>query len=346
MTHPDTRHERKHRQAAPPQVSVVMPAWNCERYIGRAIDSVLSQTLRNLELIIIDDGSTDNTLAIARACRDPRLRILRGRQNQGPAHCRNRGIDAARGEWIALLDADDWFCPTRLETLCSRAIEQEADAIADDLFIVEDGRSRPRATLFAEASCALDDGAWLSPATLLAHEIGALKPVFRRTLFSMQGHRYDESLRYGEDVMLYLSWLRQGSRLLIVREAGYYLRRGDTGSLTSARLSMARAALALNQRLLEDHSLQASPDTRAALARRMARARDLLVFHEVVGPLRARDFSGACKAVLGSPRFLLVALRRAPAIIRLRLARLRGARGWREDLPGGAGSFHTGQEIQ
>lgn len=305
-----------------PRVSVVMPAWNCARYIRRAIDSVLAQTLTDFELIVVDDGSTDDTLAVVGACTDSRLRLLRSERNRGPAYCRNLGIGAAHGEWIALLDADDWFSPGRLETLCNRARLHEADAIADDLFIVDEGRDRPRGTLFTETACGFEDDAWLNAADMLAHEIGALKPVFRRALFSLHGHRYDESLRYGEDFLLYLSWLADGARMLVTRDAYYYLRRGDTGSLTTSRVAMAQAALALNRRLLGDARLQASPQTYKALARRVAKARDLLVFYEVLCPLRARRLAEACTALLRSPRFVLVALRRAPGIVGLRLRRL------------------------
>ncbi|GIZ52846.1 glycosyltransferase family 2 protein [Noviherbaspirillum aridicola] len=305
-----------------PRVSVVMPAWNCGRYIRRAIDAVLAQTLDDLELIIVDDASTDDTRAVVESCTDPRIRLLCNDSNHGPAYCRNRGIAAARGEWVALLDADDWFRPERLERLCARAMLHGADAIVDDLFIIDDGRSRPRSTLFTEASCGLEDGAWLSPADLLAHEIGALKPVFRRSLFSVHGHRYDESLRYGEDYLLYLSWLIGGARVLLTRETFYYLRRGATGSLTTSRVAMVRAAIALNQRLLDDPCIQKRPEARKALVRRAAATRDLLVFYEVICPLRARDPAGACLALLRSPRFILITLRRVPTVIGLRLKRL------------------------
>lgn len=324
----DAQQAEPWRPLSSPQVSVVMPVWNGARYIGRAIESVLSQTLTYLELVIIDDGSTDDTRSVIEAYADPRVRLLCNERNRGPAFSRNRGVCAARGEWIALLDADDWFSPARLETLCARAALQGADAIADDLYIIDEGRSRPRSTLFTETSCRFEDGACLGVADMLAHEIGALKPVFRRALFTQHGHRYDENLRYGEDFLLYLSWLVMDARLLVTRDAHYYLRRGDTGSLTTSRLAMVQSAVELNRRLLNDARLHRKPHACRALSKRVSATRDLLVFYEVVCPLRARQFRAACAAFARSPRFLPVALRRLPKIIGLRLRRL--AYQWRQ----------------
>jgi len=98
-------------------VSVIMPVYNAERYLAEAVDSVLSQTYRSLELIIIDDCSKDNSLEIARsyAQRDARVRVIAGEKNQGVARVRNRGIQEAGGEYIALLDSDDAWREDKLE---------------------------------------------------------------------------------------------------------------------------------------------------------------------------------------------------------------------------------------
>ena len=93
-------------------VSVVMPAYNCERYIGQAIESVLAQTYSRVELIVVDDGSTDGTAAVARSYGD-RLRYVY-QENQRQAAARNLGIRLAHGELIALLDADDVWLPEKL----------------------------------------------------------------------------------------------------------------------------------------------------------------------------------------------------------------------------------------
>jgi glycosyltransferase involved in cell wall biosynthesis len=95
-----------------PQVSVVIPAYNCAAYIGQAVDSVLNQTYANCEIIVVDDGSKDDTRLILENYGD-RVRYIY-QQNQGVSIARNSGIQLARGEFVAFLDADDFFLPDKL----------------------------------------------------------------------------------------------------------------------------------------------------------------------------------------------------------------------------------------
>ena len=115
------------------KVSVIMPVYNARDFIANAIDSVLSQTLKEIELICVDDGSTDGSLDILREyqANDDRIRIVT-ETNAGPAIARNNGIRRARGEYLAFLDADDFFENTLLEELYNAAEADNLDiAIAD-----------------------------------------------------------------------------------------------------------------------------------------------------------------------------------------------------------------------
>jgi glycosyltransferase involved in cell wall biosynthesis len=98
-----------------PQVSVIVPAYNCAPYIASSISSVLSQTTSSLELIVVDDGSTDATPREIAAFDDPRLLVIRSAANHGVAHATNVGIERARGEYLAALAADDVWLPHKLE---------------------------------------------------------------------------------------------------------------------------------------------------------------------------------------------------------------------------------------
>ena len=99
-----------------PLVSVVVPVFNAEKHLGQALDSLLAQTHGNLEVICVDDGSTDGTpqLLADYASRDGRVRIF-NQENAGPGVARNRGIERARGDYLYFLDADDWCDPSLLE---------------------------------------------------------------------------------------------------------------------------------------------------------------------------------------------------------------------------------------
>jgi hypothetical protein len=100
-----------------PLISVLMPAWNAEKTVRKAAQSILAQTWRNLELLIVDDASTDGTPAIIQdiAAQDPRVRTFRNAVNVGPYVSKNIALRHARGEWITGQDADDWSHPHRLE---------------------------------------------------------------------------------------------------------------------------------------------------------------------------------------------------------------------------------------
>ena len=116
IIHPTVRHGIK-RRLIPPTVSVVMPTYNRADLLPRAIESILNQTFTDFEFIIVDDGSTDNSSAVlaAYADKDNRIILLRNPQNKGIAYSRNKGNDAARGKYIAIMDSDDISLPTRLE---------------------------------------------------------------------------------------------------------------------------------------------------------------------------------------------------------------------------------------
>lgn len=108
-------------------VSVVMPCFNAQKYLREAIDSVLAQTYGKIELIVVDDGSADATLEILRSYGN-RLTVLQ-QPNQGPYPARNRGVAVSQGEYLAFLDADDWWAPECLEQLHG-AIERSRAAVA------------------------------------------------------------------------------------------------------------------------------------------------------------------------------------------------------------------------
>lgn len=112
-----------------PKISVIMPAYNAEKYIKEAIDSILSQTFGDFEFIIIDDGSTDNTCAIIESYSDSRIRFFRNEKNMGVAATLNRGLDLARGEYIARMDSDDISMPKRFEEQV-RFMDEHEDFVA------------------------------------------------------------------------------------------------------------------------------------------------------------------------------------------------------------------------
>jgi glycosyltransferase involved in cell wall biosynthesis len=118
-------------------VSVVIPAYNHERFIGPAIDSVLNQTWENLELIVVDDGSTDRTAEVIQAYTDPRLSYYH-QENQDAFNTINRGLGLAKGEYIAILNSDDIYTPDRLEKLIAEQQKTDAACLFTDVIPISD----------------------------------------------------------------------------------------------------------------------------------------------------------------------------------------------------------------
>ena len=101
---------------AAPRVTVFIPVYNRERYLVETLDSVLAQSFTDFEVVLVDDGSVDRSIEIIEAYQDPRIRLFRNEKNLGIPRTRNRGLEEARGEFIALLDSDDIMLPKRLQT--------------------------------------------------------------------------------------------------------------------------------------------------------------------------------------------------------------------------------------
>src|SRR5262245_58997629 len=101
-------------RASGPEVSVVVPCYNRKDMVAKAVNSALAQTMGSIEVIVVDDGSTDGVGSTLAEIKDVRLKVVHLGRNTGGAHARNVGIENATGKYIALLDSDDWWHPTKL----------------------------------------------------------------------------------------------------------------------------------------------------------------------------------------------------------------------------------------
>ena len=306
-----------------PVVSVVMANYNGARHLGAALDSVLSQTLSDLELIVIDDVSSDESVALlqARARLDPRLTVLRQPRNQGPAAARNRGLDAARGRWIAIVDSDDELAPDRLARLVARAAADGARIVADNqLVFTETGAFEPHLMLPPDrfgAPC------WITPAEFIeggvmygpGPDFGYLKPLIDRDLLAEL--RYDVGLRIGEDYDLLLRLMVRAGRLKLEPAALYRYRKHPQSishRLTPAALTDMLAA----QARFCTQFPNLAPELQSALTRRARSLEKARAYEAVIAGLKAGAIASSLVAAFGQPQ--IWALLTKP--LRARLARL------------------------
>ena len=110
-------------------ISVIVPVYNCDRYLPKCLDSILSQSYKNIEIICIDDKSTDNSLGICETYseKDKRIRIIKRKSNGGLSCARNMGIDASKGDYIAFVDSDDWIDKDFIKVLYENMVDNDAD---------------------------------------------------------------------------------------------------------------------------------------------------------------------------------------------------------------------------
>ena len=124
----------KRKRGDGPLISVVIPLYNREVSIGAAVESVLSQSFKDFEVIVVDDGSSDGGVEIVEAIADPRIRLLRQPENRGANAARNEGVRQARGEIVSFLDSDDLFLPNKLQTVADVFSRREDLGVLMDSF--------------------------------------------------------------------------------------------------------------------------------------------------------------------------------------------------------------------
>ncbi len=209
-----------------PAVSIIVPVYNSGSTLARAVCSVLNQTLRAIELLIVDDGSTDDSLAIAEtfAATDARIRVVALPMNSGKAHAMNHAAKIARGTWIAVLDADDRYLPTRLATLVKAGEDYGVDLVADNQLHSDSATG----TIFRKAFTAPGAGRLIGMSDFIAHsdpaatfDFGILKPMIRADFLRRTGLAYHPDAKLAEDFYYLLEFFYLGGRAWLTHEPLY-----------------------------------------------------------------------------------------------------------------------------
>ena len=297
-----------------PRCSIVIPAYNSAPTIDCAVQSARRQTERGVEIIVVDDASTDSTgEAIGRhAEQDPRVVVLRNASNGGKSVAMNRAQAVAKGEWIGVLDADDAWLPDRASRLIDAAEAAGADVVADNQLKVDPFERTRQGRLFdlSGERLTLDLPAYLGSIDRKV-DFGTLKPIVRRDFLERTGVAYDETQRFSQDFSFMLELLLEGARVLVVNEALYLYtlpfsarRRKWTATGAGAWRHDFASALRSTERYLHDPRVLRQPQIELLLRRRAALLRKSGVWDEV----KRRRFER------GAPAALVYLLLHPPAL--------------------------------
>ena len=221
-----------------PKVTVAVPVYNVEKYLEKCAGSILSQTERDLELLFIDDGSTDGSGALCdKLCeRDPRVRVIH-QENRGLGGARNTGIENARGQWIIFPDSDDWLEPETVERALKAAEDTEADMAVFAFRSVEENGNT-----LAEFHEALPGNVPLDPKKqkdLLIIAPSACNKLYKTELFKRTGVRYPPKVWY-EDLRTTTKLLPGCSSVVYIDYVGYNYFQRSGSIMNNVNLSRNR----------------------------------------------------------------------------------------------------------
>ena len=209
------------------KISVIVPVYKVERFLPKCLDSILSQTYRDLEVILVDDGSPDNCGAIcdAYAAKDDRIKVIH-QQNAGVSAARNAGLDAAAGEYIGFADPDDRLETDMYEYLLSLAEKTGADVVQCGLFWEENGRVETQYTLPVDVRvssvCEFAQSDWRNFANSVDNKLYRAHTV--------RGLRFREGRTRGEDLFFNVEVLLRDSRVAFGGKAKYHYIQNPNGA--------------------------------------------------------------------------------------------------------------------
>jgi succinoglycan biosynthesis protein ExoO len=291
-----------------PRVTVGVASYNCAGFLSEALNCILNQTLVDLEVIVVDDASTDNSVEVAQAVarRDRRVHVDVLPENGGPGAARNRILELARGDWYAVVDSDDLIHPRRLETLVAVAEQEKLDLVADNLLLFSSGAetfARPhfvgararRPTDLTLQNYLAETLILVSPAHL-----GFIKPIVRLDALRATGLSYDAAMRIGEDDDLLVRLLAAGLKGRTFPQLTYFYRK-HTASVSHNLSDGAMTRIVEQERRFRADLGEAPAATRRALDRRRRTNADADSFVKLIAALKARRLDTALALVLARP---------------------------------------------
>lgn len=217
-----------------PKISIIVPVYKVEKYISRCIESVKKQTETDWELLLIDDGSPDNSGKICDqyALEDDRIKVFH-QLNGGVSSARNKGLDIAQGEWVCFIDSDDSVDATYLEDF--RVDEEDCDLVMQGYKRIKDNKIL-QTKQFQSSSSYKNSVAVVAASERLSIINSPCMKLFKRNIITSHSICFDTNISYGEDHLFSLSFLEFANKVICRTPAGYnyFLQEGE--SLTTRKV--------------------------------------------------------------------------------------------------------------
>lgn len=217
------------------KISVVLPVFNGERYIRKSINSVLGQSLDDFELIIVNDGSTDNTIDIINSFDDERI-VLINQENKGPGAARNRALEIVKGQYVMFLDSDDWFCQGAFETSYNEVTKKDTDITIFQIMKYDSGTYSENDWFNLNNFDETFDDRVFNPHEcrdfLFDISVSACQKIFKRKFLDKIDARFPEGI-YFEDMPFFFYTFLNAERISIIRKH-LYVRQKHPGSITES----------------------------------------------------------------------------------------------------------------
>ncbi len=191
------------------KVSIIVPTYNAEKYINRCLDSLINQTLKEIEIIVVNDGSQDNTLEKIKKYTDKRIKLLNLKENKGIGHARNEGIKKALGQYIGFVDSDDYVDKNMFEKIYEKASKEKLDILVCDYYKqIENTKQITKEIIPNFKNTTLKD----NPNLLLDINLAPWNKIYNRELIVNNKINFDEKLKY-EDVPFVVKTLDKAKKI-------------------------------------------------------------------------------------------------------------------------------------
>ena len=215
------------------KVSVIVPIYNVEQYLRQCLDSIINQTLEDIEIICVDDGSPDNCGAIIDeyAQKDSRIVAIH-KENGGYASAINKGLDIAKGEYIGIVESDDWIAPRMYELLYNKAIDANSDIVKGAIYYVEDSQNDvKKISQFVLNICDKNESFTLKECPeIIAYFASIWSAIYKKSFLDKHKIKMLEDIRPYEDIPFMAEVYSHSEKTTLIKTPVYYYRKDAQGS--------------------------------------------------------------------------------------------------------------------